>query len=190
MLIAAAVIVVAFGAVLGVATATGPLRHTSFPGHPWPPTGFYLNPFSNSPDDLVNAAEAARVKADLFRSGDLELQAFTRGDPALLAQADAGNRLVALQQAIARNNQQGVTERWQNQFTSIKVGYLQDPRDTSVHWCVEERGSSVVEFVAKSNGAIVTTQHPVFDNKFWLRQAGQRYLITDAELTTDSSMSG
>src|SRR6266699_2601358 len=86
-LIAAAVIVVAFAAVLGAATASGPLRHTSFPGHPYPPAGFYLNPFSNSPDDLVDAAEAARVKADLLNDGAAELQALESGDPNMLVQS-------------------------------------------------------------------------------------------------------
>src|SRR6266567_3041520 len=63
------------------------LRYASIPMvRPWPPTGYYINPLNPSHDrgDLVNAAEASRVKADLLRDGQIELQAVETGNPSLL----------------------------------------------------------------------------------------------------------
>lgn len=154
------------------------LRHSD-----GPPTGFYVNPFSGDPGDLVRAADAARVKSDLLRDGDVELQAFMRGDTRLLEQADTGNRLSVLRDAIARNDRQGVTERWQNRISELLIGRLADPRDSAVRWAAEERGTSTVEFVAKSGGVVIDTRHPTFDNMFWLVQSGDRFLIADAQLT-------
>ena len=180
-LIAAAVIVLAFVAVLGVATASGPLRHTSFPGHPYPPTGFSLNPFSNSPDDLVDAAEAARVKADLLNDGAVELQALQSGDPSMLTRSTTGNELAQLRKVVEANNANGVTERDQPHLDSVIVGRLQDP-NASTTWCVEERGSGGITYLAKSDGRVVRTDTVSFDNRFWLARVGGRYLITDVEV--------
>lgn len=163
------------------------LRRTGQSGHPLPPAGYYVNPFSNDVNDLVNGDEANRVKADLLHDGDVELQAFAHGDAAVLAQADAGNRLVALRDTIARNDRQGLTERWENELAAVVVGRLADPRDSSVTWAVEERGTSTVEFLAKAGGAVIRVQHPTFDDKFWMAKPRDRYLIVDAEVSANGA---
>ena len=162
----------------------GDLRRSDRPGHPVPPAGYYVNPFSKVPNDLVSTSEAAQVKTDLLRDGDVELQALANGDPAQLEQADTGDRLAALRDAIARNDRQDRTERWRNQLTAVVVGRLADPRNSSVTWIVEERGTSTVEFVAKATGGVVLTQPPAFDNRYWLVKPRDRYLIVDAQVVT------
>src|SRR2546423_5893528 len=74
-LITAALVVVLFGAVIALATAYGPLRHTSFPGHPYPPAGYVENPFSSNSDDLLSAADVARVRSEFDRDSQIDLRA-------------------------------------------------------------------------------------------------------------------
>ena len=159
------------------------LRYASFPGHPYPPAGYYQNPF-NAKDrgDLIHAAEAGRIKADLLNDGDAELRALSSGDMSALSEGDTGNRLEALRQTMAANSSQGIVERWDNRLTALLVGRLADPNDPAVTWCVEERGSSTVTYSSRATGASVRTTTFEFVNRFWLRQMGDRYLITDAEL--------
>jgi hypothetical protein len=178
--IVALAVVAAFAAVVAVASRYGDLRHASFPGHPYPPAGFYVNPFdSNNPDDLVKASEAARVKADLLSDGQVELQALRSGDPSLLAPSTTGNELLVLRKLIDGNNAHGVYEWDQPWSASIIVGRLPDPAHPRVAWCVEERGSGSVTYIAKDGGQVQQAQDVTFDNRFWLVQVGERYLITD-----------
>ena len=90
----AAVILIAFVvvAVLALTGRMGDLRYANIPlVHPYPPAGYYHNPFNpGDRGDLVNAAEAGRVKADLLHDGDIELRAFEAGDESLLSQAETG----------------------------------------------------------------------------------------------------
>ena len=77
--LAAAIIVLILGGVLALA-ATGQLgdfRYLNVPlVHPWPPTGYYQNPFNPTDrGDIVSASEAAKVKNDLVADGQVELQA-------------------------------------------------------------------------------------------------------------------
>src|SRR5262245_50747027 len=85
--IVAVVIGCVFVAAVAVVLRVGDLRLANFPGHPYPPTGYYRNPFSDDPGDLIDAATAARVRADFQRDGQLEVDAFARGDASLLDQA-------------------------------------------------------------------------------------------------------
>ena len=76
VLVAAGVAVLLFAVIIGLAVTgrLGDLKYWSFPGHPYPPTGYYINPFnSGDKGDLVNSADAARVKADLLTDGGIEL---------------------------------------------------------------------------------------------------------------------
>src|SRR5437879_1232428 len=90
----AAVILIAFlvVAVLVITGRLGDLRYTNIPlVHPYPPAGYYQNPFNpGDRGDLVSAAQAARVKADLVSDGLTELRAVEAGDSSLVAQADTG----------------------------------------------------------------------------------------------------
>jgi hypothetical protein len=178
---AGAALVAAFAAVIVVTTKLDDLRHANFPGHPYPPAGFYRNPYPNS-EELVNAAEAAKVKADLLQDGQVELQALEHGDSAVVAQADAGNSLARLRQLIDSNNAGGIAEHQAVRIDSIVVGRLQDPNDRQVKWCVEERGSGTITYFAKSNGQTLRRQTVAFDNRFWMVRVGPRYLITDVEV--------
>ena len=93
--LAAAIIVLILGGVLALAATgkLGDLRYLNIPlVHPWPPTGYYQNPFNPTDrGDIVNASEAAKVKNDLVADGQVELQADRAADGSLLAGADTGN---------------------------------------------------------------------------------------------------
>ena len=188
-LIAAGVLVAVFAGVFVVVATLGDLRHANFPGHPYPPAGFYRNPLPGQ-DELVNAAEAARVKADFERDGQLELQAFAQGNGALLSEADTGNSLTRLKQLLDQNTAQGIVRSYQNHVDHVSVGRLADPVTPGVSWCVEERGETRVIDTAKANGRQISTQTYRFAGRFWLARVGDRYLITDADVTNQPSAGG
>ena len=183
-----AVLLVAFlvVAVLALTGRLGDLRHANIPlVHPYPPAGYYQNPFNpGDRGDLVNAAEAQLVRTDLLRDGELELAAFAAGDSSALSNAETGNALKAAQQLMASNNSKGVAEKAQNKLDSIVVGRLADPNDASIVWCVEEKGSSTITLVDKVTGKTVQTDNIRFQGKYWLIRSGGRYLITDVAITT------
>ena len=189
----ASVLILAVFAILVWLLAAGglaTLRHTSFPGHPYPPTGYYLNSFSNDPDDLIKTSDAAAVRSDLLNDGQIELKAVESGDPSLLGDADTGNRLAKLQQIIAQYSTQGIFARQQTHFDSIVVGRLADPNQLSTVTCVEEKGTATISYVAKSNGAVVRQESFRFDDKFWLVRINGRYLIADAQISNQPAGSG
>jgi hypothetical protein len=182
-LVVAVVLVGLVGAALAYLGGVGPLRQTSYPGHPYPPTGYYSNPFGPS-DDLIKAADADRVKAALLSDGAIELRALEVGDDGLLAQADTGNSLVRLRQVVQVNNAAGIGERQQVHLDKVTVGRVVDPADPSLGatWCVEERGTGTIARFARSNGQVVRTDQVTFDDRFWLVRVGERYLVTDVEV--------
>jgi hypothetical protein len=162
------------------------LRYANIPLiHPYPPAGYFINPLNPTGDrsDLVDSATANRVKADLLRDGQLELQAIESGDASLLINADAGPRLAKLQDRIAQDNAQGIVGRQTTHLGSMVVGRLSDPADPSVSWCVRETGSLTISFVKKTTGEVTSTEIVRFDGKFWLVRTGGRFLIVDAEVT-------
>ena len=148
--------------------------------HPFPPPGHFVNPYTGDPRDILSSAEAARVRADLLRDGELQLDALARGDPKMLPQTATGNFLAKLIQSVAANNAKGILEQEQNHLDSVVVGRLTDPADPNVTWCVEERGSGVTTFVEKSTGRPVSKLKFHFQSRFWLARVGDRYLIADA----------
>jgi len=160
------------------------LQYTNVPVvHPYPPPGQFVNPYTGDPRDLINTAEAAKVKADLFNDGQIELDALAQGNAAKLPQAATGNFLTRVTQVVAANNARGVVEREQHHFDSVIVGRLADPAQTSITWCVEERASGQTIYLSKSNGSTVSTQSFHTRARFWLAWVGDRYLIADAEIT-------
>ena len=186
--LAAAIIVLVLGTVgvLGATGRLGDLRYANVPLiHPWPPSGYYQNPFNPTDrGDLVNASEAAKVKTDLVADGQVELQATRTGDGSHLTEADTGNNLVRLRSVLARNAADGVTEDFTNQITKVTVGKLADPNDPTVTWCVEEIGTSRITYSRTSDGSVVRTQLIKFDDRFWLIQQSGHYLITDVQVTS------
>src|SRR5207237_10053485 len=87
VLITAAVILVLWLAFAWLA-ATGRLAELPYLNvpllHPYPPAGYVRNPFNPvDKHNLVNAAQAAQVKADLHQDVTLEFQALATGDPNL-----------------------------------------------------------------------------------------------------------
>jgi hypothetical protein len=192
--IVAAVLLVAFALVawLAVAGQLSDLRYANVPlVHPYPPAGYYQNPFNPTDrGDLINAAEANRVKADLTKDGDYELDAFGRGDPGPLARADTGRSLERLQALIAQNNSSGVVQRADTHLDSVVVGHLADPNDRSITWCIEEKGSATISHVAKSSGQVIRTQSYRFVGRYWLVQVDGRYLIADAQVNIQSGGTG
>ena len=184
--VAAALVV--FGIVAGLAATgrLGDLRYANIPlMHPWPPAGYVQNPFDLADRGaLVSLADAARVRSDLVADGEIELRAMQAGDAAVLTQSDVGNSLAKLQSVIAQNKAAGITESFQNRLTSARVGKLVDPNDPSVTWCVEEVGTSQITLTATNGGSIVRQYAISFDDKFWMVKRGGRYLITDAQVTS------
>lgn len=174
-------------AVSAWAVATGRLaglRYADIPWiHPYPPAGFYVNPLNPTGDrgDLIDAANANRVKADLLMDGELELKALQANDISLLGQADTGNSLATIRSLLLQNQAAGLTEDFQNNLTSIRVGKLTDPNDASVTWCVEEIGTSRITLTKATSGEVVRQSSIRFDDKFWMVIVGGRYLITDVE---------
>lgn len=162
------------------------LRYANIPWvHPYPPAGYYINPLNPTGDrgDLVNATEAAKVKADLLADGNVELVAVRQGDAALLGGADSGNRLQRLRQVIDGDNADGVYAIETTTYRSIVVGHLSDPNEQTLNWCVEEKGKSTIQYLSKSSGTVVRSETFTFDDKFWLVWSGTRYLITDAAIS-------
>ena len=186
--LAAAIIVLVLGTVgvLGATGRLGDLRYANVPLiHPWPPSGYYQNPFNPTDrGDLVNASEAAKVKSDLVADGQIELQATRTGDGSHLTEADTGPNLVRLRSVLARNAADGVTEDFTNQLTKVTVGKLADPNDPNVTWCVEEIGTSRITYSRTSDGSVVRTQLIKFDDRFWLIQQSGHYLITDVQVSS------
>ena len=186
--LAAAVIVLILGAVaaLGATGQLGDLRYVNIPlVHPWPPAGYFLNPFNPTDrGDIVNASEAAKVKNDLVADGQIELEATRTGDGSHLTESDTGNNLVRLRSVLARNAANGVTEDFTNSITKVTVGKLADPNDPTVTWCVEEVGTSRIAYSRVSDGSIVRQELTKFDDRFWLVLKSGRYLITDVQVNT------
>ena len=183
---AAVVIIVIFGVVAGLAVTgrLGDLRYANIPVvHPWPPAGYYLNPFNPADKgDLINAREAATVKAALLADGQVELQAVRSGDVGLLVHADAGNRLATLNQIIQTDNAQGLYATESTQYSSIVVGHLADPNAPTVTWCVEERGTSTIRYLRRGKGEVVKIESFRLIDRFWVVLSNGRYLITDAQI--------
>ena len=188
--LAAVVLVLILGsiAVLGSTGKLSDLRYLNIPLiHPWPPAGSYQNPFNPTDrGDIVNASQAAKVKSDLVEDGQVELKAYRASDGSLLDGADTGNRLVKLRAALVQNHAAGVSEDFTNQLTSVRVGKLADPNDASVTWCVEEVGTSRITLTNAANGQTIRQYTIRFDDKFWMVLVGGRYLITDAEVQSET----
>jgi hypothetical protein len=126
------------------------------------------------------------VKSDLVEDGQVELKAYRASDGSLLDGADTGNRLVKLRAALVQNHAAGVSEDFTNQLTSVRVGKLADPNDASVTWCVEEVGTSRITLTNAANGQTIRQYTIRFDDKFWMVLVGGRYLITDAEVQSET----
>ena len=188
--LAAVVLVLILGsiAVLGATGQLSDLRYLNIPLiHPWPPAGSYQNPFNPTDrGDIVNASQAAKVKSDLVEDGQVELKAYRASDGSLLDGADTGNRLVKLRAALVQNHAAGVSEDFTNQLTSVRVGKVADPNDASVTWCVEEVGTSRITLTNAANGQTIRQYTIRFDDKFWMVLVGGRYLITDAEVQSET----
>ncbi len=188
--LAAVVLVLILGsiAVLGATGRLSDLRYLNIPLiHPWPPAGNYQNPFNPTDrGDIINASQAAKVKSDLVEDGQVELKAYRASDGSLLDGADTGNRLVKLRAALVQNHAAGVSEDFTNQLTSVRVGKLADPNDASVTWCVEEVGTSRITLTNAANGQTIRQYTIRFDDKFWMVLVGGRYLITDAEVQSET----
>jgi len=188
--VAAAILVLILGSIaaLGATGRLGDLRYLNIPLiHPWPPSGYYQNPFNPTDrGDVVNASEAAKVKSDLVADGQVELQAYRASDGSSLDRADTGNRLVKLRAALAQNHAAGVSEDFTNQLSSVRVGRLADPNDASVSWCIEEIGISHITLTNSANGQIIRQYTIRFDDKFWMVSVSGRYLITDAEVHAET----
>jgi uncharacterized protein RhaS with RHS repeats len=159
------------------------LGYLNFPGHPYPPTGFYRNPFSTNQGDLINAAEAARVKADWQADGQQSLNALATGDDSMLDRSITGTFLSDFRDRIRQNNRDGVAEREQNQPVTDLVGRLTDPPENKLAWCVEEKASGASDLIDKATGQVLGHRTYRYDTKFWLVRIDGRYLITNAHIS-------
>jgi hypothetical protein len=152
--------------------------------HPYPPTGYIVNPFTGDARDLVKAADAQQVKGDFLQDGQAELDAFGRGDPALLARADTGRALSKARDVMAQNTAQGLVERDEVHLDAVTVGYLPDPNEASIRWAVRETGRGAIVFASRTTGAVTSRQAVRFDSKYWLVQSSGHYLIADVQITS------
>ena len=159
--------------------------------HPYPPAGYVQNPFNpGDKHNLINAAQAGQVKADLLQDGQLELQALAQGDPNLAGQADTGRAKDALLTLIAKNNAAGVIERQQTKLDSAVVGRSPDPSDSSIQWVVEEKGTATISRHSKASDTLVSSQAVRFDAKFWMLKVGNHYLIADVLINSQPITGG
>ena len=189
--LAAAAVVLILGsvAILGATGRLGDIRYVNIPFvHPWPPPGYVENPFNPTDrGDLVNASDAAKVKGDLLADGQVELRAYQTSDGTLLQGADTGNRLAKLRSALDQNHAAGVFEDFKNQLTTVRIGKLVDPNDPSVTWCIEEIGTSRITLTKAADGSVLSQYSIRFDDKFWMKSVAGRYLITDAEVHSETT---
>jgi hypothetical protein len=187
LLIAAGIILALWAVFIGLAISgrLGELRYLNVPLlHPYPPAGYVQNPWNTGDKgDLISRGEAERVKTDLARDGQIELQALERGNPAAHADADTGRASASLSALIAKNNSAGVIERETVHVAEIVVGRSADPNDQSITWLVQERGSATIADYSKSTNSLVRKQSINFLARYWLQRVGGRYLIADVLIT-------
>jgi len=162
----------------------GDLRYANIPlVHPWPAQGYTFNDLDpGNRTDVISAAEAAKVRSDLLADGKVEIDAYAHGLTDPLSQADTGRALARAAQGVIANNHAGFYEMAGSQLDSVVVGRLADPNDSSIQWCVVERGVSNLAFVAQATGATVRSESFKFEGRFWLIKVGDRYLIADVEI--------
>src|SRR5437667_9063793 len=120
VVITAAVVLVLWLAFAWLA-ATGrlaELRYLNVPLlHPYPPAGYVQNPFnSGDKGDLINVAQAAQVKADLIRDGQVEVRAAQAGDGTPASGRSPGRTLTAPRALLQQNRRQGRVERFQTRL--------------------------------------------------------------------------
>ncbi len=186
-----AVVVVAGLGWLSVSGRIAGLQYANVPVvHPYPPAGQYVNPFTGDPRDLVSSTEAAMVRADFLADGKVELDAYARGDASALPQSATGRALLKATHVLAQNTANGVLEQDQVHLDQVIVGRLADPNDSSITWCVREVGSGKLVFVSRATGRVTSSQAVRFDSKYWVSRVGDRYLIADVLITTQSGTSG
>jgi hypothetical protein len=162
------------------------LRYLNVPLlHPYPPAGYVQNPFNlGDKGNLINVAQAAQVKADLVRDGQIEVAAAASGDPSALSTALTGRALDKFTALIQQNNPQNVAERTVNHFDSVVAGHMADPNDPSIVWAVKESGTAILDFTSKSDGAVVREERVRFSSTYWLVRVGDHYLIADSLIQT------
>src|SRR5947208_6931261 len=153
VVITAAVLVVLWLAFAWLAATgrLGELRYLNVPLiHPYPPAGYVQNPFNpGAKSDIINVAQAAQVKADLLRDGQVEVAAAASGDPGTLSTALTGRALDKFAALIQQNNSQNVAERTVNHFDSVVAGHMADPNDPNISWAVKESGTAILSFTSK-----------------------------------------
>jgi hypothetical protein len=188
VLITAAVLVLLFAAFawLAVSGQLGELRYLNVPLlHPYPPAGYVQNPFNpGDKGDLISISEAARVRADLLRDGEIEVVAAEKGDVGTLSSGVTGRALQRFTALIQQNNAQDVAERTVNRFDSVVAGRLSDPNDANIGWAAKETGTATLTFTSKSSGAITRQERVRFTSTFWLVRMGDQYLIADSLIQT------
>jgi len=182
--LAAALVVLVLAGLL--ASRVVDLRYVNIPVlHPYPPSGYIQNPFNPTDRaDLIPAAAAAKVKADLLADGKIEVDAAATGDSSMLATVETGRSLAAVMGILDANAKRGVVEKSSTALASVIVGRLADPSDGSITWCVEERGTTTLTYVRRDTGAIAEQTSFRIVGKFWLVKQGARYLIADRMVTS------
>ena len=183
--LAAIGVLVVLAAILSTLTLSGRFADLRYADIPWlrPPQGFAVNPLNPTDrGDLINLAEAAKVRSDLQADGRIEVDAYAHGLTDPLSEADTGRALAKAVEGVISNNHAGLYEVASSQLDSVVVGRLPDPNQTTISWCLVERGVSTLTFVAQSTGATVRTESFRFEGKFWLTRVNGRYLIADVDI--------
>jgi hypothetical protein len=186
-LLAGVVLLVLAGALtwLGLSGRLADLRHANLPFHPYLPAGYALNPFNpGNRDDLINMADANKVRADFTSDGQMEIDALSTLNRDLLGPSTSGNFLAKLQSSLAANQAAGILEQEQDHRDSIVVGRLMDPSNPNAQWCAEEKGTGAVNYVSVSTHQTIRSKSFRFVSRFWLIRVGDRYLITDAQISS------
>ncbi len=89
---------------------------------------------------------------------------------------------------MAQNTAQGLVERDEVHVESVTVGFLADPNDSQIRWCVRETGHGAVVFASRWTGAVVSRQEVRFDSKYWLVQPGGKVGTLRKLLARDPSI--
>ena len=183
-LLAGVVLLVLAGALawLGLTGRLADLRHANLPFHPYPPSGYALNPFNpGNPDDLINVADANKVRADFSQRSAMESDAPLHAQTRPPWPVDRWQFPGEASTPIGSNQAAGHPreERSPRLNRSCRPPHgPQRPRRPMVRG---GEGLWSCDYVKSSTGEVLRSQRLQFKSKYWLRRgADGRYLIADS----------
>ncbi len=129
----------------------------------------------------VTSEVADQTKSDFPDDQAAYLRALHENDPSAASGKVTGNSLQELEQQIADNRTRGVRQRIAVNATSTEILAEGDPNDAGVTVEVHQVGTEHQDTLGLSGEVPASSQDFLFDNRYWLRQVGGRYAITDIQ---------